>query len=99
MIRDTAQISHRETSAYSGRWKESWKDSRLGIKFKCWPQEALFSARFLLTCLPQYLMSGSADCTNASIEEGNISKVINFRPSNLFAREIFIAPTDFSHPL
>jgi hypothetical protein len=37
------------------------------------------------------------ECTNALIKERNISKLTNFHSSILFARQIFIARTDFLH--
>jgi hypothetical protein len=39
-------------------------------------------------------MDENPDCANASIEEANISKLIHFHLSILFAMEIFITRTD-----
>jgi uracil DNA glycosylase len=69
----------------------------LGVQSKCWLQWALFSARFVLMSLSQCLMNGSADCVNVLIEEGNMYTLTNFHPSILFAREMFLGPTDFLH--
>jgi hypothetical protein len=71
----------------------------LAIQSKCWPQWAPFSARFLLMSLSLCLINRSTDCINTLIEDGNISKLINFHLSILFAREIFIARTNFLYPL
>jgi hypothetical protein len=98
LIRHTARISYHATSGYSPRWKESWKDPRLEIKLKCCLQWAPFSARFLVRSLSRCLMNGTPDFASASIEDGNISKLIYFHLSILFALEIFIARMELMHP-
>jgi hypothetical protein len=62
-------------------------------------QWIVFWAWFLMRSLFQYLMNGNSDCGNASIEDGNISKLINFYLSILFVLAIFITRTDLIHPL
>jgi hypothetical protein len=44
-------------------------------------------------------MNGSAGCTNALIEKGNISKLIYTHLSILFGCELFIARTTVLHGL
>jgi hypothetical protein len=44
-------------------------------------------------------MNGNPDYMNASIEEGDIFKLIYFHLSLLFALEMFITRTDLMHSL
>jgi hypothetical protein len=71
----------------------------LGIKLKYYLQWTPFPTRFLVRNLSQCLMNRNQDCTNISIEQKNISKLIHFDPSVLFALENFIARIDLTHCL
>jgi hypothetical protein len=71
----------------------------LRIKLQCCLRSTSFSARFLVRNLSRYLMNKNQNHANRSIEDGNISKMIHFHLSLLFARAIFFPRTDAMHRL